>query len=57
MAKLETFAIMMSIALLAGLVVYSLALLNVPGTDGLLQEAEAIRRSTHQCSFWPFTCR
>ena len=34
---------------MAGLAMYALDILNVPGTDDLLQQADAIRRSTHQC--------
>ena len=49
MAKLETLAMMLCITTLAGLAVYTLAILEVPGTHGLLQKAEAIRRSSHQC--------
>jgi hypothetical protein len=49
MKKLETLAIVLCVSMLAGLGVYTLALLGMPGTDGLIQHAEAIRRSTHQC--------
>jgi hypothetical protein len=50
MEKLETVAIVLCVSMLAGLGVYTVALLGMPGTDGLIQHAEAIRRSTHQCS-------
>ena len=50
MVKLETVAIVLCVSMLAGLGVYTVALLGMPGTDGLIQHAEAIRRSTHQCS-------
>jgi hypothetical protein len=54
MAKLETLAIVLCVSMLAGLAVYTLAVLNVPGTENLVQKAEAIRRSTHQCTYiWP----
>jgi hypothetical protein len=45
MAKIETFAITLCVAMLAGLVAYTLDVLNVPGAD-LFQKAEAIRRTT-----------
>jgi hypothetical protein len=45
MAKIETFAIALCVAMLAGLVVYTLDVLNVPGAD-LFQKAEAITRTT-----------
>ena len=50
MEKLETLAIVLCVSMLAGLAVYTVDLLNVAGTDGLIQHAEAIRRSTHQCT-------
>ena len=50
MEKLETLAIVLCVSMLAGLVVYTVDLLNVAGTGGLIQNAEAIRRSTHQCA-------
>jgi hypothetical protein len=50
MEKLETVAIVLCVSMLAGLGVYTVALLGMPGTDGLIQHAEAIRRSTHQCA-------
>jgi hypothetical protein len=49
MEKLETLAIVLCVSMLAGLAIYTVSIL-VPGTDGLIQHAEAIRRSTHQCS-------
>jgi hypothetical protein len=49
MEKLETVAIVLCVSMLAGLAIYTVSIL-VPGTDGLIQHAEAIRRSTHQCS-------
>jgi hypothetical protein len=50
MTKLETLAIMLCVSVLVGLAVYTLAILDVPGTHGMLQKAEALRRSTHQCT-------
>ena len=29
---------------------YAVDILNLPGTDDLIQQADAIRRSTHQCA-------
>jgi hypothetical protein len=56
MEKLETVAIVLCVSMLAGLAIYTVSIL-VPGTDGLIQHAEAIRRSTHQCeAAWPFQC-
>jgi hypothetical protein len=49
MAKIETFAIALCVAMLAGLAVYTLDVLNVPGAD-LFQKAEGIRRiATEEC--------
>jgi len=50
MEKLETFAIALCVSMFAGLAVYTIDIL-LPG-DGLLQQAEAIRRSTQQCRFF-----
>ena len=50
MEKLETLAVVLCVSMLAGLVVYTVDLLNIAGTGGLIQNAEAIRRSTHQCA-------
>ncbi len=50
MEKLETVAIVLCVSMLAGLGLYTVAILGMPGTDGLIQHAEAIRRSTHQCA-------
>jgi hypothetical protein len=52
MLKVQTLAIALCVFALAGLAMYSLDLLNVPGTDDLIQQVDAIRRSTHQC-IWP----
>jgi hypothetical protein len=49
MKKLETLAVVLCVSMLAGLAVYTVDLLNVAGTGGLIQNAEAIRRSTYQC--------
>jgi hypothetical protein len=48
MAKIETFAIALCVAMLAGLVVYTLDVSNVPGTD-LFQKSEAIKRISTEC--------
>jgi hypothetical protein len=56
MKKLETLAMVLCVSMLAGLVVYTVDLLNVAGTDGLIQNAEAIRRSTHVCPTWMWWC-
>jgi hypothetical protein len=49
MAKIETFAIALCVAMLTGSVVYTLDVLNMPGAD-LFQKAEAIKRiSTEEC--------
>ncbi len=45
LAKLEMLAIMLCVSVLVGLAVYTNAILEVPGTHGVLQKAEAIRRS------------
>jgi hypothetical protein len=50
MDKLETLTLVLCVSMLAGLVVYTVDLLNVAGTGGLIQNAEAIRRSSHQCT-------
>ena len=54
MEKLETVAIVLCVSMLAGLAVYTVDLLNIAGTGGLLQNAEAIRRSTHTCGLDPW---
>lgn len=52
MEKLETLAIALCVSMFAGLAVYAIDIL-LPG-DGLIQQAAAIRRSTHQCVYvWP----
>lgn len=56
MKKLETVAMVLCVSMLAGLVVYTVDLLNVAGTGGLIQNAEAIRRSTHVCPTWMWWC-
>jgi hypothetical protein len=53
MEKLETLAVVLCLSMMAGLGVYTVSIL-VPGTD-LIQQAEAIRRSTHSCpAYWPW---
>ena len=56
MLKVETLAIALCVVMLAGLVMYTLDILNVSGTDNLIQQAEAIRRSTHTCPASIFAC-
>ena len=56
MMKVETIAIALCVFTMAGLAMYALDILNVPGTDDLLQQADAIRRSTHQCQVPIFGC-
>ena len=57
MLKLQTLAIALSVFAMAGVAMYALDILNVPGTDDLIQQADAIRRSTHQCPWgWPWGC-
>jgi hypothetical protein len=51
MVKLQTLAIALSVFAMAGLAMYALDILNVPGTDDLLQQADAIRRSSHTCNY------
>ena len=48
MQKVETLAIALCVFTLAGLAMYAVDILNLPGTD-VIQQADAIRRSTHQC--------
>jgi hypothetical protein len=54
MEKLETLAIALCVSMFAGVAVYTIDIL-LPG-DGLVQQAAAIRRSTHVCTVWPFDC-
>jgi hypothetical protein len=55
MEKLETVAIVLCVSMLAGLAIYTVSIL-VPGTD-LIQQADAIRRSTHTCALeQPLKC-
>ena len=56
MLKVQTLAIALCVFSFAGLAVYVADIVNlIP--DDLIQQAEAIRRSTHVCSFWPADCR
>lgn len=48
MQKVETLAIALCVFTLAGFAMYAIDILNVPGTDDLIQQAEA-RRSTYSC--------
>jgi hypothetical protein len=56
MLKVETLAIALCVFTLAGFAMYALDILNIPGADHLIQQANAIRRSTHQCSTYLFNC-
>ena len=56
MLKKETLAIALCVVMLAGLAMYTVDILNVSGTDDLIQQAEAIRRSTHVCPAPIFHC-
>jgi hypothetical protein len=53
MQKVETLAIALCVFTLAGFAMYAIDVLNLPGTDDLIQQADAIRRSTHTCISWP----
>ena len=48
MLKVQTFALVLCALSLAGLAMYTIEILN-PGTE-IVQQAEAIRRNTHQCA-------
>ena len=50
MLKVQTLAIALCVFTVAGFAMYAVDILNLPGTDDLIQQADAIRRSTHQCS-------
>jgi len=51
METLQTFALVLCVAMLAGLVVYTLELRNIPGSDKLVQKAEARRRISNSTLF------
>ena len=53
MQRVEGLAIVLCMCMLAGLAMYALDILNIPGADHLIQQADA-RRSSHSCSPWPF---
>lgn len=48
MQKVEGLAVVLCMCMLAGLAMYALDILNVPGADHMIQQVNAIR-STHQC--------
>jgi hypothetical protein len=48
MLKVETLAIALCVFMLAGLAMYALDILNMPGANHLIQQASAIR-SSHNC--------
>ena len=49
MQKVQTLAIAICVFTLAGVAMYAVDMV-MPGTDNLIQQADAIRRSTHQCA-------
>ena len=49
MLKVQTLAIALCVFSFAGIAMYAVDIL-IPGTDDLIQQADAIRRSTHQCA-------
>lgn len=49
MLKVETLAIALCVFSFTGIAMYAVDVL-IPGTDNLIQQADAIRRSTHQCA-------
>ena len=53
MLKVETLAIALCVFTLAALAMYALDILNIPGADHLIQQANAIRRSSHGCILIP----
>jgi hypothetical protein len=55
MLKVETLAIALCVFMLAGLAMYALDILNIPGAKHLIQQANAIR-SAHQCSLPVYGC-
>ena len=48
MQKIELLAITLCVFTLGCFAVYTIDLLNLPGSDDLIQQADAVR-STHQC--------
>jgi hypothetical protein len=56
MLKVETLAIALCVFTLAGFAMYALDMLNIPGADHLVQQANAMRRSTHQCEIPVYGC-
>ena len=50
MQKVETLAIALCVFSVTGIAMYAVDILIPAGTDNLIQQADAIRRSTHQCS-------
>lgn len=49
MINLQTLAIALCVFSFAGIAMYAVDVM-IPGTDGLIQQADAVRRSTHQCA-------
>ncbi len=48
--KLQILVIVLFVFAFSGLAMYTIDLLNIAGSDDLIQQADAIRRSTHVCS-------
>jgi hypothetical protein len=55
MINLQTLAIALCVFSFVGVAMYAVDIL-IPGTDSLIQQADAIRRSTHSCTYLPFRC-
>jgi hypothetical protein len=49
MQKVQTLAIALCVFSFAGVAMYAVDMI-MPGTDNLIQQADAIRRSTHVCN-------
>ncbi len=56
MLKLQIFVFVFSILAFSGLAIYTIDILNLAGADDLIQQADAIRRSTHQCQIPVYGC-
>jgi hypothetical protein len=55
MTNLQTLAIALCVFSFAGVAMYAVDMI-MPGTDSLIQQADAIRRSTHQCQVPIYGC-
>jgi hypothetical protein len=56
MQKVQTLAITLCVFSFAGLAVYVADIVNLIPDDLTIQQAEAIRRSTHTCYLKPILC-